>query len=84
MEYLVLLLAPFIGILIGFIPALGATMAMLLLYPLLGKLDVHLIIIFYAVIISCKEFSGSVSAICFNLLGEINQCSCNKGTQIYS
>lgn len=71
MEYLVLLLAPFIGILIGFIPALGATMAMLLLYPLLGKLDAHLIIIFYAVIISCKEFSGSVSAICFNLLGEI-------------
>ena len=71
MEYLVLLLAPLIGILIGFIPALGATMAMLLLYPLLGRLDVHLIIIFYAVIISCSQFSGSVSAICFNLLGEI-------------
>ena len=71
MEYFLLLFSPLIGLIIGLMPALGATVAMLLLYPLLATMDVYAVIIFYAVIISCKEFSGSISAICFNLLGEI-------------
>ena len=72
MEYLLLLSAPFIGLLVGLLPSMGATMMMLLLYPILQHIDFIYIILFYAIMINASQFSGSVSAIGFNLLGEIS------------
>jgi TctA family transporter len=71
MEWILLLAAPIIGLLVGFLPALGATTTMLLLYPLLAQFDPLYIILFYCIMINAREFSGSVSAIGFNLLGEV-------------
>jgi putative tricarboxylic transport membrane protein len=71
MEWTLLLAAPVIGLLVGMLPALGATTAMLLLYPLLAQFDSFYIILFYCIMINAREFSGSVSAIGFNLLGEV-------------
>ena len=39
MEYILLLSAPLIGLLVGLLPTLGATITMLLLYPILQQFD---------------------------------------------
>ena len=70
-QYILILLAVPIGVLVGLLPGLGALMTMVLLYPLLDSFDIYTIIIFYAVLVNAKEFSGSVSALNFNVLGEI-------------
>jgi len=72
MSFLLILLAPLIGILVGLIPALGASLMMLLLYPFLLKFEPAIIILFYAVMVNARDFSGSVSAIGFGLCGEMN------------
>jgi putative tricarboxylic transport membrane protein len=72
MEYILLLSAPLIGLLVGLLPTLGATITMLLLYPILQQFDFVYIILFYAIMINASQFSGSVSAISFNILGEVS------------
>jgi putative tricarboxylic transport membrane protein len=72
MEYILLLSAPLIGLLVGLLPTMGATITMLLLYPILQQFDFIYIILFYAIMINASQFSGSVSAISFNLLGEVS------------
>lgn len=71
MEYLIILSAPVIGVIVGLIPALGATLTMILLYPLLMQFEPLTLILFYAIMVNARDFSGSVSAISFGLLGEI-------------
>jgi TctA family transporter len=71
MEILLLLLAPFIGILIGLMPGLGPMFVLLIMYPVLTTLSPAVLISFYAVMISARDFSGSVAALCFGTMGEV-------------
>jgi putative tricarboxylic transport membrane protein len=71
MELLLLLLAPAIGILVGLMPGLGPMFVLLILYPVLNMMSPAVLIAFYAVMISARDFSGSVAALCFGTLGEV-------------
>mgnify|MGYP006077328923 FL=1 len=71
MDWLLLISAPFIGLLVGLMPALGATLLLILMYPWLVQFDVATIIMFYAIVGGARDFSGSVSALNFGLLGEV-------------
>jgi len=71
MELLLLLLAPAIGILVGLMPGLGPVFMLLILYPMLNMMSPAVLIAFYAVMISARDFSGSVAALCFGTLGEV-------------
>lgn len=71
MDWLLLISAPFIGLLVGLMPALGATLLLILMYPFLVTFDVATIIMFYAIVVGARDFSGSVSALNFGLLGEV-------------
>lgn len=68
---IVILLGIFCGLLIGLLPGAGHPMLMILTFPLLTVLPPHLVLIFYIVSVQASEFSGSVSALGFGLLGEI-------------
>jgi putative tricarboxylic transport membrane protein len=82
MEYFIILFAPVIGVLVGLIPALGATLTLILMYPLLMQLEPLTLILFYAVMVNARDFSGSVSAISFGLLGEITSIPALKERQV--
>ena len=71
LDIFLLLSSPFIGILVGFLPAMGAFFTLLLMYPLLMDMDPLLLILFYSILISARDFSGSVSALNFGILGEV-------------
>ena len=71
MDWLLLISAPFIGLLVGLMPALGATLLLILMYPFLVTFDVATLIMFYAIVVGARDFSGSVSALNFGLLGEV-------------
>lgn len=71
MDWLLLISAPFIGLLVGLMPALGATLLLILMYPWLVQFDVATIVMFYAIVVGARDFSGSVSALNFGLLGEV-------------
>jgi len=71
MDFLLLASAPFIGIIVGLMPALGCTLLLILMYPFLVTFDVVTIIMFYAIVVGARDFSGSVSALNFGLLGEV-------------
>jgi putative tricarboxylic transport membrane protein len=71
MDWLLLISAPFIGLIVGLMPALGATLLLILMYPWLVQFDVATIIMFYAIMVGARDFSGSVSALNFGLLGEV-------------
>ncbi len=81
-QYILIFLAVPIGVLVGLLPGLGALLAMVLLYPLLDSFDFYTIIIFYAVLVNAKEFSGSVAALNFNMLGEITSAPVLKERKI--
>jgi putative tricarboxylic transport membrane protein len=82
MSFLLILLAPLIGILVGLIPGLGASIMLLLLYPFLLKFEPIIIILFYAVMVNAKDFSGSVSAIGFGMCGELTSIPAVKESKI--
>ena len=71
-EWLLLGLAPLIGIVIGLMPGLGALFVVLMLYPLLLHVSPVVIILFYAMIIAARDFSGSVAALGFGMMGEVS------------
>ena len=71
LDILLILLAPFIGVLVGLLPAMGAFFTIIMLYPVVSEMSPLALIIFYAVLINARDFSGSVSALNFGLLGEI-------------
>ena len=68
-SLVLILLAPFLGVLVGLIPTVGALIALILLYPLLLHFTPLVLIIFYALLINARDFSGSVSAINLGILG---------------
>lgn len=70
LDILLILLAPFIGVLVGLLPAMGAFFTIIMLYPIVSEMSPLALIIFYAVLINARDFSGSVSALNFGLLGE--------------
>lgn len=59
------------GLLVGLLPGVGHTVLLISIFPLLLMLPPELILMFYIVSIQASEFSGSVSALSFGLLGEI-------------
>jgi putative tricarboxylic transport membrane protein len=71
-EWLLLLSAPMIGVVIGLMPALGALFVMLMLYPVLLHVTPWVVVVFYAMIIAARDFSGSVAALGFGMLGEVS------------
>ena len=71
-EWLLLGVAPLIGIVIGLMPGLGALFVMLMLYPMLLHVSPVVVILFYAMIIAARDFSGSVAALGFGMMGEVS------------
>jgi putative tricarboxylic transport membrane protein len=71
-EWLLLAAAPMIGVVIGLMPALGALFVMLMLYPMLLHVTPWIVVVFYAMIIAARDFSGSVAALGFGMLGEVS------------
>jgi putative tricarboxylic transport membrane protein len=71
-EWLLLAVAPVIGIVIGLMPGLGALFVMLMLYPMLLHVTPWVVVVFYAMIIAARDFSGSVAALGFGMMGEVS------------
>ena len=69
-DIFLILLSPFIGVLVGLLPAMGAFFTLILLYPVVSGMSPLALIIFYAILINARDFSGSVSALNFGLMGE--------------
>lgn len=67
---LLIAISPLLGVLIGLIPSVGALITMILLYPILQQFTPIVLIIFYALLVNARDFSGSVSAISLGVLGE--------------
>jgi len=71
-TWLLLCVAPLIGIVVGLMPGLGALLVVLLLYPLLILMPSWAVVVFYAMVIAARDFSGSVAALGFGMLGEVS------------
>lgn len=82
MEWLLLVLAPMIGIVIGLMPGLGALFVMLMLYPMLIHISPWVVVTFYAMIIAARDFSGSVAALGFGMLGEVSSAPALREREI--
>jgi len=59
------------GLIGGLLPGIGPAAVMIASFPLLFSLPAELCIIYYAVLIQASQFSGSVAAINFGLMGEM-------------
>jgi len=59
------------GLIAGIMPGLGSSALMLTALPVLYYLPPEVCIIYYAVAIQASQFSGSVSAINFGMMGEL-------------
>lgn len=68
---LTLLSATVAGLFAGLMPGIGSSALMLTSLPVLFVLPPELCIIFYAMAVQSAQFSGSVSAINFGMLGEL-------------
>jgi len=68
---LTLLSATVAGLFAGLMPGIGSSALMLTSLPLLYHLPPELCIIFYALAVQASQFSGSVSAINFGMMGEL-------------
>jgi putative tricarboxylic transport membrane protein len=60
-----------VGIVVGLLPGVNNTIGLILCYPYLTKIDPLSIIIFYSSMIQAAQFTGSVAALNWNILGEI-------------
>lgn len=69
--FVTVLIAIAAGLLTGILPGLGPSALMISSLPLLFTLPPELCIIFYAVAVQASQFSGSVSAINFGMMGEL-------------
>lgn len=68
---LIILTAVALGLIVGFLPGVGGSYMMLTSLPLLYFLPPEICIIYYAVAQQASQFSGSVAAINFGILGEL-------------
>jgi putative tricarboxylic transport membrane protein len=71
-EWLLLATAPVVGVVVGLMPGLGALFVMLMLYPMLLHVTPWVVVVFYAMIIAARDFSGSVAALGFGMMGEVS------------
>jgi putative tricarboxylic transport membrane protein len=72
MELLFIILTAIVtGLIVGLLPGVGSSYIMLTSLPLLYLLPPELCIIYYAVATQSSQFSGSVSAINFGIIGEL-------------
>ena len=69
--FVTLLTATFFGLFAGLMPGIGSSALMLTSLPLLYVLPPELCILFYALGIQSSQFSGSVAAINFGMMGEL-------------
>ena len=69
-SFLVLLSAVPAGLMVGLLPAVGAVLLMTTFYSVLLHVDPTVSLCFYVIALTAAQFSGSVSAICFGLIGE--------------
>lgn len=58
------------GIVAGLLPGIGTTIVIVIAYPLLSKLSVTEIFMFYIVMVSTLQYYGSIGSIIFGILGE--------------
>lgn len=68
---LIFVTAVFAGLVAGILPGVGSSAIMLAALPVLYNLPPELCIIYYAVAIQASQYSGSVSAINFGMMGEL-------------
>lgn len=60
-----------LGLLAGMLPGVGNTVTMLAMLPIVAHWPAEIIIIFYAVMIQCSNFTSSVSSLNLGVLGDI-------------
>jgi putative tricarboxylic transport membrane protein len=60
-----------LGLIVGMLPGVGNITTLLAMFPILLQWPPEVIIIFYAVLIQTSNFTSSVSALNFGLLGDI-------------
>lgn len=78
MDILLLSSAPLLGLIIGLLPGVGVTLSLILLWPILILFDPITLLVFYSMVVTAKEFSGSVSALNFGLMGEVTSAPAIK------
>ena len=71
MEFLLLCMGIPLGLLVGLLPGLGASVTLILVYPFIEHMSFDLLLAFYAVFITSTQFSGSVIALWVGLPGEV-------------
>lgn len=59
------------GLVAGLLPGVGSSAVMIAAFPMLMDLPPNLCILFYAAAVQSAQFSGSVSALNFGLMGEL-------------
>lgn len=69
--FYVVTIAAIFGLFTGLLPGIGSSALMLTSLPLLYALPPEVCIVFYAVGVQASQFSGSVSAINFGMMGEL-------------
>ena len=68
---LVALLGTLTGLAVGLLPGLGTSFVLVAAYPILMNWPVEWLLMFYTSVATSSQFSGSVSALMFGVLGEI-------------
>lgn len=72
-EYLIACLSGvMIGYVAGLLPGIGLTVMMITFFPILMKLSMTTLLIFYCCMMSACQFGGSVTALAVGLPGETN------------
>jgi len=73
LEYLLACLAgTLLGYVIGLLPGLGASLAMIMLFSTLMKIKVITVLVFYCCLISAAQYGGSVSVLSMGIPNEQN------------
>jgi len=71
MDILLLCLGVPLGIMAGLIPAMGASLTLVLVYSFIEHMSFDMLLAFYAVFITSIQFSGSVVALWAGIPGEV-------------
>lgn len=69
--FIAIFLGIVLGLMAGMLPAVGNTVTMIVMLPIISNWPAEIIIIFYAVLIQCSNFTSSVSSLNLGVLGDI-------------
>jgi putative tricarboxylic transport membrane protein len=69
--FIAIFLGMVLGLMAGMLPGVGNTITMLAMLPIVAHWPAEIIIIFYAVLIQCSNFTSSVSSLNLGVLGDI-------------